>query len=129
MSAAKIDARDLARRIHRFEQAPFHAPGIRIEREQRQPIKAGGVRRACGDDQQIRHVAVHDETFYAVETVAVRIGSGDNLDAGWIPIAIGLGDRKRRQACALCDLGQQADFCASVPALRVALAASTAVEK
>ena len=110
MSAAKIDARDLAGRIHRFQKASFHAAGIRIEREQRQPLKAGGLRGACSDDQQLRYVAVHDETFYSVETVAVRIGSGDNLDAGWIPITIRLGDRKRRQACPFCDLGQQGRF-------------------
>ena len=110
MSAAKIDARDLAGRIHRFQKASFHAGGIRIEREQRQPLEAGSLRGACGDDQQVRHVAVHDETFDSVETVAVRIGSGDKLDAGWIPIAIGLGDRQRRQARPFCDLGQQGGF-------------------
>ena len=55
-------------------------------------------------------MAVHDVTFDSVETVAVRIGSGDNLDAGWIPIAIGLGDRQRRQPCAFCEVGQQGGF-------------------
>ncbi len=81
MSAVKIDARDLASRIHRFQKPSFHAAGIRIESEQRQPLTADSLGRTCSDDQQVRHVAVHDVTFDSVETVVVRIGGGDDLDA------------------------------------------------
>ena len=42
MRAAKIDARELARRIHRFQQASFDANGFRIDREQTQTITTAG---------------------------------------------------------------------------------------
>ena len=100
----------LPSRIHGFQKAPFYAAGMRIEGEQRQPLEAGGLRGACSDDQQLSQVAVHDETFDSVETVSVRIWRRDQLDAGWIPITIGLSDRKRRQACTFCDLGEQGTF-------------------
>src|SRR5580698_11103217 len=55
MCAAKIDARDLARRIHRFKRMPLHAAGLWPEREQCQPIAADSVGDTRRYDQQIRN--------------------------------------------------------------------------
>ena len=129
MRAAKIDARDLASRIHRFQQAALDAGGIRVEREERQTLAAGSLWDARGDDQQVRHVAIDDVTFDSVETIAVRIGSGDKLDARGSQLPFGSVTASVASRAPLARSGSKADFCASVPAFRIALAASTAVEK
>ncbi len=55
-------------------------------------------------------MAVHDVTFDSVKKIAVRDGGSDELDLTRIPIAIELGDRKRREPRATCKVGQQARF-------------------
>src|SRR5262249_57400586 len=58
MRAVKIDARDLARGIHRFQEASVNAAGIRAHREERQTLAAGSPGDASSDDQQVCHVTI-----------------------------------------------------------------------
>src|SRR5579864_8939756 len=97
MRTAKIDSRELASWIHRFEKPPLDATGLRTQSKEPQTLAANSLRKTRRDDQQVRDVSVHDVTLSSVETITTGISSGDGLDTRRIPISIKFGDRQRSE--------------------------------
>jgi hypothetical protein len=87
--------------VHRGQRRAGEAVGVAVDGEQRD-----AVGRAGRDEQQVGHVAVEDEHLRAVDAPPVTVLRGGGLDARFVPLAVRLGERERRNGLARRDPGQ-----------------------
>ena len=130
LDALEREPRQLARLVHGLERLPLEARGVAVDGEEGEPVLA--LRPGRRASTTIRSAVWPSSTKLLVPS-SLPVAAGRrrrHRDARGVAAAAVLGEgqgRGHRRPSAMP--GSSAFFCSSVPAFRIAVVASTAVEK